>query len=401
MKYVFTDEDKITYTVADTVSELENVDEKEIDLLRCAISVVEEICNAAVIKLSQKGKSLPVPKIEISDSEEQNFLVKGSKHEKGYMYYELIICKGLLCGLDQAITSKYTDDDLDQMGVLPQVERESIRRGVFQYAIRSLALHELVHLWHSHVVWESNYYCMDWNGNPIKGNGRELYFQFKPIVDSIHDNERDLLQQHKEKFLIVMHYNVSHQALEADADRSAASFLTNTIIETMKQMPVHEREGYCTREIALLIAGICVSDYVFSNNSRRKYNFQTLFRDIAEIDHPTPAIRFFMERFQIERLVRKRIKDRQIRDAVVEESNNIINGIEENYARKSGLRNVFYDYAFCPNAQKSIVKIKMRYNCIYQTLKEFSLSELEKPYENGELQVFQDYVLFDDMGTRL
>jgi len=387
--YRIQDQDGIIYNVSATIDDLSQCNENDCRLLADAIETIRE----SYQKVAEKYSCDQQVKIMVSDSNEKQFLIPSNSTTPG-----IIICVGLLQAVCGCAVMKYTDAILEKL--FPDDDKNDIRATIYNYAIKFLALHELFHIWHGHDYWATHFYYSD-SPLPLKGNGRELYQKYKPLVYGLADNDRQAIEANRDKFIIVLQYNITQQAMEADADRTALGFLANSVMNEMKALPVGERYTFAIREMSLLEAGLYIATYIFSNNDRRKYSFQSIPRDRTEIDHPTPAIRFFMGDRQIHTVIKMRIKDSKTRNAVFQKIEEAVKDIERKHAQEHGLSHAFFDLAYCENAQKSARTIMQRFNNMRDTLIEVAKCELEPKYSEELLKPNPEYILFDALGNKL
>ena len=389
--YRIQDQEGIIYNVADTIDAFSQCNEDDFQLLADAI----EIIRGSYQKAAEMYSCGLQVKILVSDSNEKQFLVTVLPDST---MTGIIVCVGLLRAVRDCILMKYSDAILEKL--FPDDEKNDIRAKIYNYAVKFLALHELFHIWHGHDYWATHFYYTDPSA-PLKGNGRKLYQECKPLVYRLSDNDRQAIEANRDKFIIVLQYNITQQAMEADADRTALGHLANSVVNEMKALPIGERNTFAIRELSLLEAGLCIAAYIFSNNDRREYSFESIPKDIAEIDHPTPAIRFFMGDRQIRTVIRMRIKDSKIRNAVFQKIEVAVEDVEREYAQEHSLSYAFFDLAYCENSQKSARTIMQRYNNMWETLKEAAESDLEPKYSEELLKPNPEYILFDALGNKL
>lgn len=385
MKITITDQDNITYDIADSSKELSCLGSEERMALDHAKQLSSGAYQSAYQELHRKGDNLEIPDLLVSDSPEFNFIA--ANINKTNEYLQPVICYGLVGQLQEEIIRRYPD------------ESNAIQNSAFEYGIKFLALHELFHLWHGHNRWETNYYFV--GEDQIKqGDGRALYLQYKPLVFSLNDNDKELIRKNEEKFLLVANYHRSHQALEADADRAAIKLLINDILNGLAGKNIQEKKAYVGLCCTGLITAVLTVNNIFHHNRHRKYTFASLPRDMAEIDHPIPAIRFYMVQNVIFTAVEKQIKDRVIRQIAIDRMAKVIED-EYKICERAGEKYPFFALAYCNIGQRHVLNLRMRYNQILPTLQQCANCRLEKAYSACDFKIQTEDIRYSDSGEIL
>ena len=397
LKYSITDQDNISYTIVDSSQELMGLGPEERIQLDSAKQFAAEIYQSAYETFHRKGDNLIIPEVLLSDSKERNFIV--SKIDESRDEYHPVICFGLVKQLHEHMVKRYAVEDTQLLRVLGQEDIYKLQKRAFEYGIKFLALHELFHLWHGHDLWETNYYFSG-SDTIVQGNGRALYLQYKPLVFSLSDSNKMQIKQNEDKFLLVAHYHLSHQSLEADADRSAIEFLVNEIVSCAAGKNIQEKKAYIDWQFRSLIAAILTVNNIFHHNERKQYSFVSLPKDMAEIDHPTPAIRFFLEQYEIVSDIEKQIKDCVVRQIATDGISKMID-FESDICKRDGEKYPFFATAYCNVGQSEVLNIRMRYNQILPSLKQYSACRLNKAYPPCDFKIRKEDILYSDSGEKL
>lgn len=397
MMFTITDQDGITYNIANASDAFSGLNAEERGQLEYAKQTALEAFQSAYQKQPKKEDSLSVPEILLSDSMEPNFI--DAAIDQTSMEFQPVICYGMVKRLRDEIEQRYPVDWLLRTWVAEQDEYLSFCQRTFEYGIKFLALHELFHMWHGHLKWQTNYYIAE-KKQICKGNGMALYAQYKPIVYSINYDNPDEVNRYRSIGKIVIDYHLSQQALEADADRSAISSLTNTIIADITGKDVTTANESAKIDFSALLASIATVNYIFHHNARKQYSFKTLPDDLLKLDHPTPAVRYYMEQSHIKEIIRRQIKDDSIRrtafDAIL-----AIDEHENEICNRDGEQNPFYATAYCNIGQEMVMNCRMRYNLIYLTLKQFADCKLEKTYPAKDICIDKEAIRYNDFGEKL
>lgn len=356
-----------------------------------------EIYQSAYQKIHRRGDNIKIPGVLLSDSPERNFIATNINETVEEL--QPVICHGLVKQLREEIARRYPAESTQLSEIVGQQIISELQKGAFEYGIQFLALHELFHLWHGHDLWETNFY-FDARGKIVPGNGRELYSQYKPFVFSLNDSEKEQIRQNKDKFLIVAHYHLSHQALEADADRSAIVFLVDQIANGYAGKSIQEKKAYMELQFTSLSAALLTVNNIFHHNERRSYSFASLPKDMSEIDHPTPAIRFFLEQNQIRTDIEKKIRDRVIRQIAIDGMTKMIEH-ENDICKQDGEVYPFFATAYCNIGQNKVLSLRMRYNQILPSLQQYADCRLDKIYPASDFNIRKEDIRYSDSGEIL
>lgn len=372
------------HIISDDPSELFSKNVYKIAALKSALEIINDCMDYIYDLVCSSYPEVFKPKIYLSASNEIN-AVSTQK--------DIIVYTGLVYNVIKLINEKYTDDVLDKYEILKILSKDEIRSGLCVYVWRFILLHELFHIWHSHLAWLYKYkinadgeieIMADTERNHNKGILEEMGADALNIVS---EEERQLL--------------LTHQAMELDADTCALSMIINMLMEDTharsKCGVITSEEEYITAEIGLIMGAMATIFSLFDGNAGAK--FELLKKDLDNMDHPISAIRMYVAEEVVDGMLWKYYPEAEKHFEIEKAWQHIVCDIEPYYEGEVDMGRVFYYTAHTEKAQKHLEKLRKHFNSIRETLEKITLYALAEKMEDEDIRFNPQTVWFTDDGV--
>lgn len=325
------------------------------------------------------------PKIYLSTSDEINaFSTKK----------DIIVHAGLVFNVIKLINEKYTDSVLDKYNILESLSRDEIRVGIRVYVWRFIVLHELFHIWHSHLEWLYKYGKMagDNAENKIAEDEGD-YFENR-MLEEVNHESLSILSEEDRQLL------VTYQAIELDADTCALSMLINMLMkdanERLECGCIENEEEYITAETGLIMGAMATVFSLFDGNAGAK--FELLKKDLDNMTHPIPALRMYVSEEVVDGMLWKYYPEKEKHFEIEKVWKHIVCDVEPYYEGKVDMGHVFYYTAYTEKAQRHLEKLRYHFNNMRETLEKITLCRLAEKMEDEEIKFDPQVVWFTDDG---
>lgn len=326
------------------------------------------------------------PKIYLSTSNEINAVA---------MQKDIIVYAGLVYNAIKLINEKYTDEVLDKYEILKTLSKEEIRSGFRVYTWRFIVLHELFHIWHSHLAWINKY---KFNAGGVvetkiaadteKNLDEEIFEKVSSDVLSI------VSEEDKQRLL-------THQAIELDADTCALSMIINMLMKDAQTRSerglITNKEEYITAEIGLIMGAMATVFSLFDGNAGAK--FELLKNDLGIMDHPIPAIRMYVAEEVADGMLWNYYPEKEKHFQVEKAWQHVVCDVEPYYDGEVDMGHVFYYTAYTEKAQKHLEKLRYHFNDMRETLEKIALCTLAEKMEDEDIKFDPQMVWFTDDGV--
>lgn len=374
------------YEVSENPSELFPQEPYKAEALKCALEMMNDCVDFIYEQVHLSNPKTFKPKIYFSMSDEINAVS---------MQREIIVHAGLVFSVIKLIDEKYTDEVLDKYEIVKSLSKKEIRAGLRVYTWRFIVLHELIHIWHSHLAW-LNKYKINAAGNietkiaEDKGNNDK-----QEIGEKVNINVLNIASEEVRQLLL------TYQAIELDADTCALSMLINMLMKdtcTRKERGyITNEDEYITAEIGLIMGAMATIFSLFDGNAGAK--FELLKSDLDNMDHPIPAIRMYVAEEVADGMLWKYYPDKEKHFAIEKAWQHIVCDIEPYYEGEVDMGRVFYYTAYTEKAQRHLEKLRFHFNTMRETLEKLTLYILAEKMEDEDIKFDSQMVWFTDTGV--
>lgn len=326
------------------------------------------------------------PKIYLSTSNEINAVATQK---------DIIVYAGLICNVIKLINEKYTDEVLDKYDILKTLSKEEIHSGLRVYTWRFIVLHELFHIWHSHLAWINKYTINDCGKVETKTVADTEQKYNEEIFEKVCSDALSIISEEDKQRLL------TYQAIELDADTCALSMIINMLIEDAQVRSecglITNKEEYITAEIGLIMGAMATVFSLFDGNAGAK--FELLKNDLDIMDHPIPAIRMYVAEEVADGVLWNYYPEKEEHFQIKKAWQRIVCNVEPYYDGKVDLGHVFYYTAYTEKAQKHLEKLRYHFNNMRETLEKITLCRLSEKMEDEDIRFDPQMVLFTDDGV--
>lgn len=308
---------------------------------------------------------------------------------------DIIVYTGLIFNVIMLINEKYTDEILDKYEILKSLNKEEIRAGLCVYTWRFIVLHELFHIWHSHLAWLNKY--------KINADGK---IETKLIADTERNLNKDIFEEVSSDALSIVSEEdrqilLTYQAIELDADACALSMIINMLMKDARARSeyglITNEEEYVTAEIGLIMGAMATAFSLFDGNAGAK--FKLLKNDLDNMDHPIPAIRMYVAEEVADGMLWKHYPEKEKHFEAEKAWQHIVCDIEPYYDGRVDMGRVFYYTAYTEKAQKHLEKLRYHFNSMRETLEKITLCTLPEKMEDEDIRLDPQTIWFTEEGV--
>lgn len=305
---------------------------------------------------------------------------------------QIIISGDLLLDAADCIYERFTDDRLNNEHLCDMYSPEECRIRITQYAARFIVLHEQFHIWHRHFEWSSKY-AFDQNGRLFEKNGHTTLFS--EIINN--DKGLEIESLNNLARAVRMQNNITDQALEMDADCSAAKALA-LIPGVISEISGEQDQGtFYYNEIPLIMAGIATVIYLM-DKQRAGITFKTFQRFLYSSTHPIPATRLFYIESEFSATVLEFVND-DTKKGIFDKCNRIVCDDSGLYAGQYDSWSIYYLVAYTKASYEHLIILRKRFNAMYNTLYKLSGGIKLSKFSTDDLVLDINAVWFDDDGN--
>ena len=374
------------HTISDNPAELFPDEPYKVAALKCALEIMNDCLDYIYDLMHSAYPHIFRPKIYLSSSEEIN-AVSSQK--------DIVVYTGLILTVISLINQKYTDAVLDKYDILKTLTRDEIRAGLRVYTWRFAVLHELFHIWHTHLLWINKYqFSVD---GKVESKLRERESKTSPMValeEKVTSGSSMLSEEDRQLLL-------TFQAIELDADSCALSMIINMLMRDTKVRlecgRIVNEEEYITAEVGLIMGAMATTFSLFDGNAGAK--FELLKFDLDNMDHPIPAIRMYVAEEVADEMLWKYYPEKEKHFEIEKAWQRIVCDIEPYHQGKVDMGHVFYYTAYTEKAQRHLEKLRYRFNDMRETLEKMTLCALAEKMEDRDIEFDSRMVWFTDDGV--
>jgi len=310
---------------------------------------------------------------------------------------KIIVSVDLILDLEKMVIGRFTDRLLREIGLCETYSPDMCRLKILRFACCFIALHEQFHIWHHHLEWESMY-SFSGGGEFQRGRAERTVLSEAVTVDEDLNAVVDFegaAQDLKGKYIKRM----TEQALEMDADCSAAKTMVMILGIAADVQRSTEKEALYWNELPLIYAGIATTTYMMDQVGG-KVNFKNYRFRLVSGTHPIPAIRLFMIEGELGAVMTAFMSEEKAR-ALGNRCNDVLfmSGKEELGNKDSW--NIYYYVAYTRFSQGYVINLRKKFNEMYDTLYRLSEGVRLSPFMEEDLVINPFAVWFDDVGNSL
>lgn len=308
---------------------------------------------------------------------------------------DIVVYAGLIFNVIKLINEKYTDEILDKYEILKSLNKEEIRAGLRVYTWRFIVLHELFHIWHSHLAWLYKYKITAAGKIETRIVTDEESNLKKEIFEEVSSDALSMASEDDRQLLL------TYQAIELDADTCALSMIINMLMKDARTRSecgrITNEEEYVTAEIGLIMGAMATAFSLFDGNAGAK--FELLKKDLDNMDHPISAIRMYVAEEVADGMLWKYYPEKEKHFEIEKAWQHIVCDIEPYYDGKVDMGRVFYYTAYTEKAQKHLEKLRYHFNNMRGTLEKITLCTLAEKMEDEDIKFDPQTVWFTDEGV--
>ena len=309
----------------------------------------------------------------------------------------IYIYSGLVMEVVDVIENKYTEEVLDKYSILKSLDRPQILAGLRVYTWRYVVLHELFHLWHSHLDWKKRYRFVD-DRKIVAWLAEDSFSESEEVMEEAVSYIKNGTVSPEFRQL-----RITQQALELDADCCAISMMINMLMRDadarFSQGMIRDKKGYIISQIGLMMGALSTAFSIFDGNAGAQ--FEILKEDLDYMSHPIPAIRMYVAEEVADAMLCKYYPDRNESFEIEKEWLHIVCDVEPYYEGKVDMGRVFYFTAYTERAQKHLAKLRYRLKDMRSSLESLVVYPLAEEMEDENIEYDSQVIRFSDGGISL
>lgn len=287
----------------------------------------------------------------------------------------IYVTTGLIFNAVKLIAFRYTEDLMGRYNILHGVNINTIKAGIRVYFWRFVVLHELYHIWHNHLLWESIFLICE-NDFLFENN---CNLQLVP-------NPEEILN------------NIVQQTLEYDADISAMCSLINLLIYDVETKRIENKSEFIKQNLAEMMAALSTMFCLLDGYYGAKFE---KLNSLCNEEHPIPSIRLFYLEETADAMLWQYFDNENEIFELESEWQKMVCDIEADFKGKVEMGQVFYFTAYTEKAQEHLKTIKEKFNEIHNTLSKVCLSSISEKLDESYIEYSPVSIWFTDEGVGL
>lgn len=318
---------------------------------------------------------------------------------------DIYLYAAIFLGMNDYIDERLDTINPDGSSIFAKGLETDSKLKIQQYLIEIIVAHELIHIWHNHMVWRIKYL-------PIENTKLSTLEEVNLINDDYSSVDFPELQTELFNILYPNQNNLIQQVLEMDSDCGAINLvmqrLFNEIAPHIREAETFEGQDkdkrikstvwYQRNMIGFIIAAAGLMCGFFD----RKLYSGDYFRSLQFLNsgtHPLPSIRFYKMKLTINTVLFHMYQDEGIVDDLLEDEFTFRNTIfSHNQSGEKSDLNCFWTPVFTQVAQEHVVKLEKGWNTIRDSIEKVAFFAVAPSYSEESLAIPEENIIFDSNG---
>ena len=324
---------------------------------------------------------------------------------------DIYITASMMIGLQSFIEKRISMGGVNWLELVPAQVKEGMPLHIYNYLLKFVVGHELIHIWHRHSKWKNAVLRVSSvRNNPVADILSEM-------VNGECDDDSCLTENFEIRNGQILcsgkaDKNYFQQVLEIDADSCAMCLVLADLQREMDALArplIQDIEANRDKINSIIhlhsyylgiISGAAALMFGYFDSQHVGKPFDRLSL-LLKFDHPIPAIRFAKTDATMTQWIHKYYEDNDFADALLSYTDIFTTQIFMDDGHTMDIRNCFWAPSQTEMAQVFMTYLEKGWNLIHDSLQSFALLDIPKKFSPEELMILKRFIRFNDKGNPL